>query len=226
MTSSTDDRRAASSAPRGHLEGDARLGEGPLGPDDALGDGRLGDEERARDLLGRQAAEQAQRERDARLGREHRMAGGEHEAQEVVADRRRRARRRDPARPSPARPRARGRAPRACARAACRGASRSIARCFAVAMSQAPGLSGTPDSGHCSSAATSASCASSSARPTSRTIRARPAMSLADSIRQTASIARWVSVAVTATDHTICVRRRKARALAPLGVNCRAEALP
>jgi hypothetical protein len=33
----------------------------------------------------------------------------------------------------------------------------SIARCFAVAMSQAPGLSGTPDSGHCSSAATSAS---------------------------------------------------------------------
>src|SRR5260370_3747441 len=32
---------------------------------------------------------------------------------------------------------------------------------------------------------------------------ARPAMSLADSILQTASIARWVSVAVTATDHTI-----------------------
>ena len=38
-----------------------------------------------------------------------------------------------------------------------------MARCLAVAMSQAPGLSGTPDSGHCSSAATSASCASSSA---------------------------------------------------------------
>ena len=68
------------------LEGDALLGEGPLGPDDALGDGRLRDEERARDLLGRQAAEQAERERDARLGREHRMAGREHEAQEVVAD--------------------------------------------------------------------------------------------------------------------------------------------
>ena len=34
----------------------------------------------------RQAAEQAQRERDARLGREHRVAGREHEAQEVVAD--------------------------------------------------------------------------------------------------------------------------------------------
>jgi hypothetical protein len=81
--------------------------------------------------------------------------------------------------------------------------SRSIARCFAVAMSHAPGLSGTPDSGHCSSAATRASCASSSARPTSRTIRARPAMSLADSILQTASMVRCVSVAVTATHHTI-----------------------
>ena len=83
------------------------------------------------------------------------------------------------------------------------GDSESIARCFAVAMSQAPGLSGTPDSGHCSSAATRASCARSSARPTSRTIRARPAMSLGDSILQTASIVRCVSVAVTATDHTI-----------------------
>ncbi len=63
------------------------------------------------------------------------------------------------------------------------------------AISQAPGLSGTPDSGHCSSAATRASCASSSARPTSRTIRASPAISRADSIRQTASITRWVSEA-------------------------------
>src|SRR5437764_7996400 len=66
---------------------------------------------------------------------------------------------------------------------------RSIARCFAVALSQAPGLSGTPLLGHCSSATTSASCARSSAIPTSPTSRARPAMSLADSIRQTASIA-------------------------------------
>src|ERR1700720_485076 len=75
---------------------------------------------------------------------------------------------------------------------------RSIARCFAVAMSQAPGLSGTPDSGHCSSAATRESCASSSARPTSRTIRARAGMTLAASIRQTASIARCVVFAPTA----------------------------
>src|SRR2546427_436129 len=64
-----------------------------------------------------------------------------------------------------------------------------MARCFAVAMSQAPGLSGTPDSGHCSSTATSASWARSSAIPTSPTMRARPAMSLADSIHQTASMA-------------------------------------
>src|SRR5713226_2080242 len=79
----------------------------------------------------------------------------------------------------------------------------SIARCFAVAMSHAPGLSGMPDSGHCSSAATRASCASSSARPTSRTIRVRPAMILADSILQTASMALCGWVAVTATHHII-----------------------
>src|SRR5882762_5576696 len=76
---------------------------------------------------------------------------------------------------------------------------RSMARCLAVAMSQAPGLSGTPDSGHRSRAATRASCASSSARPASRTIRARPAMSLADSILQTASMMRCVSEDDTAT---------------------------
>src|SRR5688500_8236231 len=64
-------------------------------------------------------------------------------------------------------------------------------------MSQAPGLSGTPVCGQRSSAASSASWARSSASPTSRTIRASPAISLADSIRQTASITRWVSVAVT-----------------------------
>ena len=64
-------------------------------------------------------------------------------------------------------------------------------------MSQAPGLSGTPCSGHCSSAATSASCARSSATATSRTMRVSPAISRADSIRQTASIARWVADAVT-----------------------------
>ena len=70
-----------------------------------------------------------------------------------------------------------------------------MARRLAVVISHAPGLRGTPSAGHCSSAATSASCASSSATPTSRTSRVSPAMSRGDSIRQTASIARWVSVA-------------------------------
>src|SRR5215510_8843931 len=78
-----------------------------------------------------------------------------------------------------------------------------MARCLPVAMSHAPGRSGIPDSGHCSKAATNASWASSSATPTSRTMRVRPAISLADSILQTASMARCVSVAVTATDHNI-----------------------
>src|ERR1700730_11348526 len=78
-----------------------------------------------------------------------------------------------------------------------------MARCLAAAISHAPGLSGIPDCGHCSSAATSASCASSSATPMSRTIRVSPAMIRPDSIRQTASIARCVGVVVTATHHTI-----------------------
>ena len=67
---------------------------------------------------------------------------------------------------------------------------RSTARCLAVTMSQAPGLGGMPSAGHCSSAETRASWASSSARPTSRTSRVRPAMIRADSIRHTASIVR------------------------------------
>src|SRR6266567_8024226 len=71
--------------------------------------------------------------------------------------------------------------------------TRSIARCFAVAISQAPGPSGTPWTGHCSSAITRASCASSSAAPTSPVMRARPAMRRGDSIRQTASIAERVA---------------------------------
>ena len=48
---------------------------------------------------------------------------------------------------------------------------------------------GTPAAGHCSNAGTSASWASSSATPMSRTICARPAMSRGDSILQTESIA-------------------------------------
>src|SRR3990172_2747362 len=87
--------------------------------------------------------------------------------------------------------------------------SRSIARCFAVAVSQAPGLSGRPDTGQRSSAMTNASWASSSASPTSRTIRASPAMILADSILQTASMARWISEGVIETDGSDLPTRRK-----------------
>ena len=62
------------------------LAQGPLGADDPLGDGRLGDQEGTSDLVGRQAAKQAQRERDARIGGKHRVAGGEHKTQEIVAN--------------------------------------------------------------------------------------------------------------------------------------------
>ena len=180
-----------------NLEGHPRLGQRPLGPHDPLGHGRLRDQERARDLLGRQPAEQPQGERDARLGGQHRVAGGEHQAQQVVADVvGRRGLEVGRGHLLPGLHLAAELLLLALAAARSRR-KRSIARCFAVAMSQAPGLSGTPDSGHRSSAATSASCARSSARPTSPTIRASPAISLADSIRQTASIARCASEAVT-----------------------------
>ncbi len=83
------EHRRETSGPVGaarNLEGHARLGERALGPDDALGDRRLGDEEGPGDLPGRQAPEQAERERDPRLGGEHRMARDEGEPEEVVAE--------------------------------------------------------------------------------------------------------------------------------------------
>ncbi len=72
-----------------------------------------------------------------------------------------------------------------------------MARCLAVAISQAPGVSGIPDTGHCTSAATSASCTSSSAMPTSRTTCVTPAMIRPYSMRTTASTASDSLVAVT-----------------------------
>src|SRR2546425_3559547 len=73
---------------------------------------------------------------------------------------------------------------------------RSTPRRLPTAISHAAGLRGTPVSGHCSSAATSASWAMSSATPTSPTDRASPAMSRAASIRHTASISRRTVSAV------------------------------
>ena len=75
------ERRAAR-----HFVRHARLGQRALGAHDALRDGRLRHQEGARDLLGGEPADQPQRQRDARLGREHRMAGGEDQPQQIVAD--------------------------------------------------------------------------------------------------------------------------------------------
>jgi hypothetical protein len=68
-----------------------------------------------------------------------------------------------------------------------------MARFLAVVVSQAPGFGGIPSEGQRSSALTTASCAASSARPTSRTIRATDAITRADSIRQIASMAAGVA---------------------------------
>ena len=69
-----------------NLERHILLAQGPFGADDPLGDGRLGDQEGTSNLVGRQSPKQAQRERDARFGGKHRVAGGEHKAQEIVAN--------------------------------------------------------------------------------------------------------------------------------------------
>ena len=86
MTSSTEARRAARSSPRGSFEGNVGLGQGLLGAHDALRHGRFGDQEGARDLVGGETAEHAQGQGDPRLGGQHRVAGGEHQPQHVVAD--------------------------------------------------------------------------------------------------------------------------------------------
>ena len=69
-----------------NLERHIFLAQGPFGADDPLSDGRLGDQEGTSDLVGRQSAKQAQRERDARFSGKHRVAGGEYKAQEIVAN--------------------------------------------------------------------------------------------------------------------------------------------
>src|SRR6185312_14048525 len=69
-----------------NLKGNTRFGKSSLRADDALGDGRFGNEKCAGDFVRGEAAEQAQRERDAGFRGEHRMACGEDQAQEVVAN--------------------------------------------------------------------------------------------------------------------------------------------
>src|SRR5262245_45505117 len=78
-----------------------------------------------------------------------------------------------------------------------------------------------PDAGQCSSAATSASWARSSARPTSRTIRASVAITCGDSMRQIASIALWTSVVAMTADQTTATPHAASR-----GPNARQRPLP
>jgi hypothetical protein len=58
----------------------------PLGPNDSLGHCWFGNEKRSRDLCSRQAAEETERECDARFGREDGVTGREDQAEKVVPD--------------------------------------------------------------------------------------------------------------------------------------------
>ena len=80
-------RRQAGRAisPDRDLEGNARLGKGPLGADDPLGHRRFRNEKCPRDLSRRQTTQQAECQCRTALGRKHRMTGGEDQTQEVVA---------------------------------------------------------------------------------------------------------------------------------------------
>ena len=102
---------------------------------------------------------------DPRLGREHRVAGGEDQPQQVVARCPRRARLDLGAGPlRPAREVA-AQLRRACARASrCAGSGRSPGAAPS-ASARRPGCPARPSAGHCSSAATSASWARSSPAP-------------------------------------------------------------
>ena len=73
-------------ARRRHLIRNARVADLGLGADDALRQRRRRREKRPRDLLGRQAADLAQREGHLRVGRERRVAAREDETQPIVFD--------------------------------------------------------------------------------------------------------------------------------------------
>ena len=73
---------------RRHAKRDAGGLDLVLGADESLRHRRLGHEERTRDLVRRQAAERAQRQRDLRVERERRVAAGEDELEPLVGDRR------------------------------------------------------------------------------------------------------------------------------------------
>src|SRR5216684_2172724 len=62
------------------------VSESPFGTDNTLSDSRFRNEKCPSDFLSRQASEQAKRERNASLGREHRMARDKNKAEKIVAD--------------------------------------------------------------------------------------------------------------------------------------------
>ena len=72
--------------PRRHLIGNARVADLRLGAHDALGQRGGGGEEGARDLLGGEAADLAQRQRHLRVRGQRGMAAGEDQPQPVVFD--------------------------------------------------------------------------------------------------------------------------------------------
>ena len=70
----------------GHGVRNAGVADLALGAHQALGHRRRRHQKRARDLVGLQAAQRAQRQRDLRLERKRRMAAGEDQAQAIVGD--------------------------------------------------------------------------------------------------------------------------------------------
>ncbi len=70
-----------------HAEGNPRLPQPPLGPDEPLGQGCLRDQERARDLGCLEATHLAEREGDAGLDCERRVAAREEQREALVGDR-------------------------------------------------------------------------------------------------------------------------------------------
>ena len=70
-----------------HLIRDPSVGDLPLGPHDPLTHRRLGNQERARDLAGREATERAQRQRHASRHIQRRVTAGEDQPQAIIDDR-------------------------------------------------------------------------------------------------------------------------------------------
>ncbi len=151
---------------------------------------RLWDQVGARDLCRGQAAEQAQRQRDPRLHREHGMAGGEDQRQQVIVDivGDRAVELGRSVLVSGLEVRLRSR--RTCAPGRGSGGTGLPHAAWPPSSARRQGSAARRRRGHCSSAATTASWASSSARPMSPpAYLASPAMSRADSIRMTVSMA-------------------------------------